>query len=118
MTLFYFEFNFETIEAHAPRISFFESADISMKFYKMYDLFEFVLHLYDHLCFIYGKIICQCSFRNGKSTTVLPYKNRIKPKSLVQMKFGENRRTIKKGNMWGMGLESTVLEYGTRTVRV
>ena len=51
------------------------------------DLLEFVLHLYEHLCFIYGKIIFQCSFRNGKSTTVLPYKNRIKPKSLVQMKI-------------------------------
>ena len=68
------------------------------------DLFEFVLHLYDHLCFIYGKIIFQCSFRNGKSTTVLPYKNRIKRKSLVQMKFDGYIRTFKKGNTWGMGL--------------
>ena len=74
-----------------------------MKFYEMYDLFEFVLHLYEHLCFIYGKIIFQFSFRNGKSTTVLPYKNRIKPKSLVQMKFHLNARTFKKGNTWGMG---------------
>ena len=73
--------------SHAPNISFFESVSIFMKFYEMYDLFEFVLHLYEHLCFIYGKIIFQCSFRNGKSTTVLPYKNRIKPKSLVQMKI-------------------------------
>ena len=69
------------------------------------DLFEFVLHLYEHLCFIYGKIIFQCSFRNGKSTTVLPYKNRIKPKYLVQMKFHLNIRTFKKGNTWGMGLQ-------------
>ena len=37
--------------AHAPRISFFESASIFMKFYEMYDLFEFVLHL----CFISGE---------------------------------------------------------------
>ena len=67
------------------------------------DLLEFVLHLYEHLCFIYGKIIFQCSFRNGKSTTVLPYKNRIKPKYLVQMKFHLNSCTFKKGNTWGMG---------------
>ena len=78
------------------------------------DLLEFVLHLYEHLCFIYGKIIFQCSFRNGKSTTVLPYKNRIKPKYLVQMKFHLNSCTFKKGNTWGMGLLLAVqVDYST-----
>ena len=26
-----------------------------MKFYEMYDLFEFVLNMYEHLCFVYGR---------------------------------------------------------------
>ena len=63
-----------------------ESTSISSSFYEMYDLYEFVLNMYDNLCFLYGEDFFQYSFRNGKSTTVLPYKTRIKGKSLVQMK--------------------------------